>query len=123
MLFELHETYQDAQGQQMAARYDLVEDSAEGPLCTPETEDGAEPKDSTAAEPELPALDSPRRQPAVVNRTYVHLLGPDTLRPALRGLQCPVPARRAAELQKFVRSDGSCTETNETVERLNLNES
>ena len=51
----------------------------------PNAKDGAEPQDSTDDKPEMTALNSLRRQPVVVNRTYVHLLAPDTLRPALHG--------------------------------------
>ena len=83
--FELRETYQNAQCQQMVVRCNFVEDSAQGPVRMPNAKDGAEPQDSTDDKPKMTALNSLRRQPAVVNRTYVHLLDPDTLRPALRG--------------------------------------
>lgn len=35
-----------------------------------------------------------------VSHTFLHLLGPDTLRPALRRLQCPGPAQRRALVQE-----------------------
>ncbi|OON70757.1 hypothetical protein B0919_01715 [Hymenobacter sp. CRA2] len=44
---------------------------------------------------------------STIQRTYLHLLGPDTLRPALARLQCPVPAaRRRARLARLPKSYG-----------------
>lgn len=41
------------------------------------------------------------------SHTFLHLLGPDTLRPALRRLQCPGPAQRRALVQEELQ-DLSC---------------
>jgi hypothetical protein len=48
--------------------------------------------------------DSPDDAPATgrVSRDYIHLLGPDTLRPALARLQCPPHAARQRAVQKLL---------------------
>ena len=38
-----------------------------------------------------------------VSRQFLHLLGPDTLLPALQKLQCPLPAQRRAQLQQELK--------------------
>jgi len=46
---------------------------------------------------------------AAVERTYLHLLGPDTLRPAWARLQCHTPARRERARAALVRSTSAGT--------------
>ena len=38
------------------------------------------------------------------SHTFLHLLGPDTLRPALRRLQCPLPAQRRGLVQEELQA-------------------
>ncbi|OON70063.1 hypothetical protein [Hymenobacter sp. CRA2] len=64
-----------------AVRYELLRETATGAPCPP------------AAEEEVP---HPR--PPEVGRVFLHLLGPDTLQPALRPLQCPLPEQRRNQL-------------------------
>ncbi|RTQ52556.1 hypothetical protein EJV47_05970 [Hymenobacter gummosus] len=71
--FSLREDYAGA------LRYELLTEKAAGPPCPP-TEDQA----------------GPRRPEA--ERTFLHLLGPDTLQPALRALQAPLPEQRRNQL-------------------------
>lgn len=73
----LRESYSDG------VRYELLQEKSYGPACRDE---GGK-------------LDS-----ASVRQIYLHLLGPDTLRPALARLQCPPPAaRRRARLARAAR--------------------
>lgn len=85
--FVLCEAYQDARHRQLAVRYEILTENVEGPL--PSREDGGS------------ALENPANGPseATLERSYLHLLGPDTLRPSLRQLQCPGPARRRAQMR------------------------
>lgn len=61
-----------------SVRYRVLREMLSGPTCQ--------------ANPEFPHT-------LEVSREYLHLLGPDTLLPALRKLQCPVPAQRHTQLQ------------------------
>jgi hypothetical protein len=74
--FVLREDYHDA------VRYEILTTHARGPACPPD--------------PELPQQPAAWQPFARLSQEYLHLLGPDTLRPALRRLQCPLPARRRA---------------------------
>jgi hypothetical protein len=76
--FVLREDYQQA------VRYEVLTTAVSGPLC-PDSNDH---------------IDGPR---ARLSREYVHLLGPDTLRPGLRRLQCPPPAQRRRQLRRAVQ--------------------
>ncbi|GAB2942698.1 hypothetical protein GCM10027048_04170 [Hymenobacter coalescens] len=81
--FRLREDYTGA------VRYELLTETATGAPC-PLAEDQAGP-----------------RRPEV-RRTFLHLLGPDTLQPALRALQSPEPRQRRDQLA--VELDGAdCT--------------
>jgi hypothetical protein len=71
--FRLREDYAGA------VRYELLRESVSGPACPPQEEESG-----------------PHRPEA--NRTFLHLLGPDTLQPALRALQCPLPRQRRDQL-------------------------
>lgn len=71
--FRLREDYTDA------VRYELLTGKLQGPPC---------PLVAEGASPRIPE----------VERTFLHLLGPDTLRPALRVLQAPVPEQRRNQL-------------------------
>ncbi len=62
-----------------AVRYEIIHETRDGGPCPP-LEGG-----STAHHRE-------------VSHDYLHLLGPDTLQPALRNLQCPPPAKRKEDL-------------------------
>ena len=52
--------------------------------------------------------------PLEAAREFMHLLGPDTLRPALQQLQCPVPAQRRAQLQEELSGLGCAGEDEES---------
>ena len=62
-----------------SVRYQLLKESASKPACPD-------------ANGESHSLE--------VAREFMHLLGPDTLRPALQKLQCPPPVARRAQLQQ-----------------------
>lgn len=79
--FALHEDYDGA------VRYELLRETADGGKCRA-SEEGDRQYDLEATE------------------YYLHLLGPDTLQPGLRRLQCPVPAQRRAELQQELKGLG-----------------
>lgn len=68
-----------------AVRCELVRETETGPHC-----EGSEGNNR--------ALEA--------TRVFLHLLGPDTLRPALQALQCPVPARRRSLVQEELQSLG-----------------
>ncbi|MFD1875455.1 hypothetical protein [Hymenobacter bucti] len=78
--FALREDYQDA------VRYETLTHAARGPACSPEYREYAA-----------------WRPFAELTQEFLHLLGPDTLRPALRRLQCPPPARRRARTRAAAR--------------------
>ncbi|MCC3157012.1 hypothetical protein LJ737_07170 [Hymenobacter sp. 15J16-1T3B] len=73
--FHLREDYTGA------VRYELLREEAHGATCPP----GPEEEGGGPRRPE-------------VSRTVLHLLGPDTLQPALRALQCPLPEQRRSQL-------------------------
>ena len=89
--FLLREDYQDA------VRYEVLTAAATGRLCDLEDLQGG--------------INGPH---ATLAREYLHLLGPDTVRPGLRRLQCPVPARRRAQLHRDARRE-NCVYLNEEV--------
>jgi len=118
--FALRETYQDAQGRQLAVRYEIVEETTFGPMCQPDREDAADgapadEADSAAADEEPSEYEQQQRRPSELYRDYLHLLGPDTLRPALRALQCPVPQKRRKADRAYAAGDGSCGENSESI--------
>jgi len=104
--FALREEYQDARHRQMAVRYEVLTENDEGPLPEPETRlaDG-----------------SAQAEVATLARSYLHLLGPDTLRPALRQLQCPAPAQRRAEMRASLR-DKPVQEETEGISNITFND-
>ncbi|MBO2010954.1 hypothetical protein [Hymenobacter negativus] len=79
--FALHEDYDGA------VRYEMLREDAEGENC-PANQEGGQQFGLQATE------------------YYLHLLGPDTLQPGLRRLQCPVPAQRRAQLQEELKGLG-----------------
>jgi hypothetical protein len=81
--FVLREDYQDA------VRYEILTNHARGPACP--------------SDPELPQQPAAWQPFAQLSQGYLHLLGPDTLRPALRRLQCPTPAGRRARTRAAAR--------------------
>lgn len=89
--FSLREDYTDGQGYLMAVQYELLQEREEAP-----TQSERQPGESKAAY-------RARTKDLISSssRVFVHLLGPDTLRPALRTLQCPVPAER----RRLMRED------------------
>lgn len=89
--FKLREDYTDGQGRLMAMRYEVLYEDFEGPRCVSR----------------LQKL-YPR---ATLSRSVLHLLGADTLQPALRRLQCARPAQRRAAAKVYMRGDGACCET------------
>ena len=96
--FSLREDYTDGQGRLMAAKYELVEAAARV-RCHPERNE-----DETVAEyrKRIPTIDHGYSQ------LFLHLLGPDTLRPALRGLQCPTPLERRLLARAAADKDDGC---------------
>ena len=88
--FSLREDYTDGQGHVVAVQYELLQEGEEVP-CQSERKAG-ESKASYRA----------RTQDLVgnCNEFFLHLLGPDTLRPSLRTLQCPVPAQRRRQMRE-----------------------
>lgn len=88
--FSLHEDYTDGQGHVVAVKYELLQESEEAP-CQPERKPGESKADYRARTEDLTSSCS---------EFFLHLLGPDTLRPALRVLQCPVPAQRRRQMRE-----------------------
>jgi hypothetical protein len=104
--FVLREEYQDARHRQLAVCYEILTEDAEGSLPQPESRLA-----DRSADAEL----------ATLERSYLHLLGPDTLRPALRQLQCPSPARRHAEMRTYLR-DKPVQEETESITDITFND-
>jgi hypothetical protein len=96
--FELREDYHDA------VRYEILTHKAKGDAC---------PKENM-----LPAAWYPH---ARLTQQFLHLLGPDTLRPALRRLQCPPPAHRRALVRAAAHHVlDDCTDVEKSISiRLN----
>lgn len=96
--FNLHEDYTDGQGHLMAIRYEVVGEAAKVP-CRPEREEG-----ETKAEyrTRVAGYDHGYSQ------QFLHLLGPDTLRPSLQALQCLVPAARRQLVRAAAQEDDGC---------------
>lgn len=88
--FRLHEDYTDGQGHLIAVKYEVLQEGDEAPALA-EREPG-ETKAAFRARTEKLTCSS--------SRDYLHLLSPDTLRSALRRLQCPPPARRRQQLRE-----------------------
>jgi len=98
--FALHEDYQDA------VRYEFVTHKAKGNAC------------SNAAGDMLLAAWYPY---ARFTQQFLHLLGPDTLRPALRRLQCPPPARRRTLVRAAAHhTTRDCTDADKSI-KISLN--
>jgi len=98
--FALREDYQDA------VRYEFLTHKAKGNAC-PNEEGGM-----------LPAAWAPY---AHLTQQFLHLLGPDTLRPALRRLQCLPPARRRTLVRAAAHHTiDDCTDTAKSI-RITLN--
>jgi hypothetical protein len=98
--FALREDYQDA------VRYELLTHEANGNAC-PNAEGDM-----------LPAAWAPY---AHLTQQFLHLLGPDTLRPALRRLQCPPPSRRRTLVRAAAHHTiDDCTDTDKSI-KINLN--
>jgi hypothetical protein len=97
--FNLHEDYTDGQGHVVAVKYELLQEGEEEP-CHPEREKGESKADYRARTEDLTSN---------CNEFFLHLLGPDTLRPALRALQCPVPAQRRRQMREQVQGCNQIT--------------
>lgn len=92
--FALHEDYQDA------VRYEILTTEAKGKSC-PKSDDM------------VPAAWAPY---AHLTQQFLHLLEPDTLRPALRQLQCPAPTRRRAVVRAAAhRVIDDCTDVEKSI--------
>jgi len=91
--FSLHEDYTDGQGHVVAVRYELLQEGEEVP-CQPERKEGESKAAYRARTKDLVST---------CNQDFLHLLGPDTLRPALWALQCPVPAKRRRQMREQVQ--------------------
>lgn len=92
--FSLREDYTDGQGHVVAVQYELLQEGEEVP-CQPERKKGESKAAYRARTKDLTSS---------CNQDFLHLLGPDTLRPALRALQCPVPAKRRQQMREQVES-------------------
>ena len=98
--FALREDYQDA------VHYELLTHKTKGNAC-PNTDGDM-----------LPAAWAPY---AHLTQQFLHLLEPDTMRPALRRLQCPPPARRRALVRAAAHhAIDDCTDTDKSI-RISLN--
>jgi hypothetical protein len=97
--FSLREDYTDDQGRLMAVQYEVVEAMARVP-CRDERKEA-----ETKAEyrRRIAEVEPDHRQP------FLHLLGPDTLRPVLQALQCPGPAQRRRQVRAAAQEDKGCT--------------
>lgn len=91
--FSLHEDYTDGQGHMVAVQYELLQEGEEVP-CQSERKEGESKAAYRARTKDLISTCS---------QDFLHLLGPDTLRPALRALQCPVPAKRRQQMREQVQ--------------------
>jgi hypothetical protein len=89
--FELRENYEDA------VRYEVLSGSATGRICDPEDT--------------LGGVNGPN---STVDREYLHLLGPDTLRPGLRRCNASRPTRRRAQLRRDTQRE-ECVYLSESV--------
>ncbi len=98
--FSLQEDYTDGQGHLMAVRYELLEEHVQGAPCQPEAYENEEAADYRQRARELPA--------ASLDRQYLHLLGPEAARPALRALQYPPSRARRAEMRAALAAAGDC---------------
>jgi len=94
----------------MAVRYEVVSEAGEAP-CHPEREEG-----ETKADYRTRIANAPSEW----SMEFLHLLGPDTLRPVLRKLQCPVPAKRRQLLRKAMQ-EADCEEQAEHIQ-VNYND-
>ena len=103
--FELRETYRDAQGRQLAVRYEVLSENVVLPCQLERDEEETEQEYRTRLE----------NAPNGYYLQFLHLLGPDTLRPALRALQCPVPRRRRQLMRAEAKKNG-CNSHNESVQ-------
>ncbi|MGI4871435.1 MAG: RsiV family protein [Janthinobacterium lividum] len=98
--FRLREDYTDGHGNRLAVAYEVLGERVTGPPCRPERI-----ADESAAEYRVRTKDVP---PASLDRQFLHLLGPDTLQPALRWLQCPPPGQRRRAMRTDLREAGAC---------------
>jgi hypothetical protein len=105
--FSLHEDYTDGQGHLMAVRYELLDEHAQGAPCKPEAYEGEDAADYRQRMRGLPA--------ASLDRQYLHLLGPEATRPALRALQCPTPRARRAEMRAALAEVGDCANSTDNL--------
>ena len=94
--FKLHEDYTDGQGHPVTVWYELLQEGDEAP-CQPIREEG-ESKAAYRARAE--------DQTGSCTHFFLHLLGPDTLLPVLRALQCPVPAKRRRLMHQEIAGAG-----------------
>ncbi|WP_166648198.1 hypothetical protein, partial [Hymenobacter sp. UV11] len=101
--FNLHEDYTDGQGHVVAVKYEILQESEEEP--TPAERQPGESKAAYRARTENLTNSS--------SQDYLHLLGPDTLRPELRPLQCPGPAERRRLLREDLGYPGGSEVRNE----------
>ena len=103
----MREDYTDGQGHIVAVQYEILQEGEEVP-CQPERNEGEDKAAYRARVKDCTSSSS---------RDYLHLLGPDTLRPALRpalrALQCPVPARRRRQLREELGYPGRAELRNE----------
>jgi hypothetical protein len=92
--FVLREDYTDGAGHLMAVRYEMLDESVELPCQREEGETKAEYHARIA------------NAPNGYDQQFLHLLGPDTLRPGLQALQCPVPRERRRLTRVAARENG-----------------
>lgn len=105
--FSLQEDYTDGQGHLMAVRYELLDEHVQGDPCQPEAYEDEAAADYRQRVRELPA--------ASLDRQYLHLLGPEAARSALRALQCPAPRARRAEMRAALVEAGDCANSTDRL--------
>ncbi|MGI4737878.1 MAG: hypothetical protein ACRYG7_22145 [Janthinobacterium lividum] len=99
LLFNLREDYTDGQGRLMAVKYEVVSTAVEVP-CRPERKEEETKADYRAR---IATIDQ-----GGYSQSFLHLLGPDTLRPSLQILQCPVPAARREQVRAAEKGEDGC---------------
>ncbi|GAB3851412.1 hypothetical protein GCM10028822_18050 [Hymenobacter terrigena] len=105
--FVLREDYTDGRGHRVSLSYEVLHETVTGTPCRP-----ARAPDETPAEYRARLKDLP---PASLDQQFLHLLGPDTLQPALSRLQCPPLAQRRRAMRAALREAGDCANLTENV--------
>ncbi|MGI4866518.1 MAG: hypothetical protein ACRYFZ_21525 [Janthinobacterium lividum] len=103
--FRLREDYTDGRGHLLAVGYEVLRESVVLP-CRPERYD-----DETKQEYRARVKNSPNGY----DLQFLHLLGPDTLRPGVRAAQCPMPRERR-QLVRAAAKEYGCSYHSEDLQ-------